>query len=165
MRTLTILQRLTTFDARRAQSRGSRRHQGRAGELPRAVQRAKRGDGSSVFDRLFEDGEAFRIAQAEARVVHTPEHAPVCVTYVVSDAALVGDTLFMPGDGTVRADFPGGDAATLYRPRRGFLSVKATYLKVGVATHGRRRWRMSALRTSMCTTASRKTSREAAHGA
>jgi len=87
-----------------------------------------------VFDRLFEDGEALRIARAEARVVHTPEHAPVCVTYVVSDAALVGDTLFMPGDRTVRADFPGGGAATLYRPRRGFF-VGQGHLPEGRSRH------------------------------
>ncbi len=69
----------------------------------------------SQFDRLFNDGDAFRIGALEARVMHTPGHTPACVTYVIGDAAFVGDTLFMPDYGTARADFPGGDAATLYR--------------------------------------------------
>jgi len=73
-----------------------------------------RTDGSQ-FDRLFEDGESFRIGSLEARVLHTPGHTPACLTYVMGDAAFVGDTLFMPDYGTARCDFPGGDAATLYR--------------------------------------------------
>src|SRR6188472_2107292 len=71
-------------------------------------------DGSQ-FDRLFKDGEHFRVGALDARVLHTPGHTPACVTYVIGDAAFVGDTLFMPDGGTARADFPGGDAATLYR--------------------------------------------------
>jgi glyoxylase-like metal-dependent hydrolase (beta-lactamase superfamily II) len=71
-------------------------------------------DGSQ-FDRLFKDGEHFRVGALDARVLHTPGHTPACVTYVIGDAAFVGDTLFMPDAGTARADFPGGDAATLYR--------------------------------------------------
>ena len=67
------------------------------------------------FDVLWEAGAIFRIGEMEARVLHTPGHTPACVTYVVGDAAFVGDTLFMPDYGTARADFPGGDAATLYR--------------------------------------------------
>jgi len=67
------------------------------------------------FDRLFRDGEAFKIGSLEARVMHTPGHTPACITYVIGDAAFVGDTLFMPDYGTARCDFPGGDAATLYR--------------------------------------------------
>jgi glyoxylase-like metal-dependent hydrolase (beta-lactamase superfamily II) len=47
--------------------------------------------------------------------MHTPGHTPACVTYVIGDAAFVGDTLFMPDYGTARCDFPGGDAAALYR--------------------------------------------------
>lgn len=68
-----------------------------------------------AFDALFEDGARFAIGGLEARVIHTPGHTPACVTYVIGDAAFVGDTLFMPDYGTARADFPGGDAATLYR--------------------------------------------------
>jgi glyoxylase-like metal-dependent hydrolase (beta-lactamase superfamily II) len=56
-------------------------------------------------------------------VLHTPGHTPACVTYVIDDAAFVGDTLFMPDYGTARADFPGGDAATLYRSIQRILSL------------------------------------------
>jgi len=73
-----------------------------------------RTDGSQ-FDHLFADGDTFRIGALEARVMHTPGHTPACLTYVIGDAAFVGDTLFMPDFGTARTDFPGGDAATLYR--------------------------------------------------
>ena len=78
---------------------------------------------ASVFDALFEDGEVFRIGRLDARVLHTPGHTPACVTYVIGDAAFVGDTLFMPDYGTARADFPGGDAATLYRSIRKILAL------------------------------------------
>jgi len=78
---------------------------------------------ASVFDALFEDGEVFRIGNVEARVLHTPGHTPACVTYLIGDAAFVGDTLFMPDYGTARADFPGGDAATLYRSIRKILAL------------------------------------------
>jgi glyoxylase-like metal-dependent hydrolase (beta-lactamase superfamily II) len=70
-------------------------------------------DGSQ-FDRLFGDGETFRIGSLEARVIATPGHTNDSVTYLVGDAAFVGDTIFMPDGGTARCDFPGGDAAVLY---------------------------------------------------
>jgi glyoxylase-like metal-dependent hydrolase (beta-lactamase superfamily II) len=70
-------------------------------------------DGSQ-FDRLFRDGETFRIGSLEARVMATPGHTNDSVTYLVGDAAFVGDTIFMPDGGTARCDFPGGDAAVLY---------------------------------------------------
>jgi glyoxylase-like metal-dependent hydrolase (beta-lactamase superfamily II) len=70
-------------------------------------------DGSQ-FDRLFNDGDKFQIGELDARVMHTPGHTPACVTYVIGDAAFVGDTLFMPDFGSARCDFPGGDAGTLY---------------------------------------------------
>jgi len=79
-------------------------------------------DGSQ-FDQLFEDGDTFRIGNLEGRVLHTPGHTPACVTYVIGDAAFVGDTLFMPDYGTARCDFPGGDARTLYRSVRKVLSL------------------------------------------
>ena len=66
---------------------------------------------AAVFDRLFEDGEVFRIGQVEAKVMHTPGHTPACMAYQFGDAVFVGDTLFMPDVGTARCDFPGGDAA------------------------------------------------------
>lgn len=70
-------------------------------------------DGSQ-FDHLFADGDTFAIGALEGRVMHTPGHTPACITYVIGDAAFVGDTLFMPDYGTARCDFPGGDAKTLY---------------------------------------------------
>lgn len=79
-------------------------------------------DGSQ-FDRLFEDGDTFRIGALEGRVMHTPGHTPACVTYVIGDAAFVGDTLFMPDGGTARADFPGGDARALFRSIRKVLKL------------------------------------------
>lgn len=79
-------------------------------------------DGSQ-FDRLFEDGDVFSIGSLQARAMHTPGHTPACLTYVVGDAAFVGDTLFMPDYGTARADFPGGDAAMLFRSIQKVLSL------------------------------------------
>ncbi|MNQ70087.1 putative metallo-hydrolase [compost metagenome] len=70
------------------------------------------------FDRLLRDGERFRIGNLEARAIHTPGHTPACMTYVIGDAAFVGDTLFMPDYGTARCDFPGGDARLLFRSIR-----------------------------------------------
>lgn len=67
------------------------------------------------FDQLFEDGEEFWLGGLTVRVLHTPGHTPACATYVIGDAAFVGDTLFMPDFGTARCDFPGGDARQLYR--------------------------------------------------
>ena len=79
-------------------------------------------DGSQ-FDRLFQDEERFRVGRVEAQVLHTPGHTPACVTYVIGDAAFTGDTVFMPDFGTARCDFPGGDAAALYRSARRILSL------------------------------------------
>lgn len=70
-------------------------------------------DGSQ-FDRLFQDGDSYRIGTVEAFTLHTPGHTPACMTHVIGDAAFVGDTLFMPDGGSARADFPGGDAGVLY---------------------------------------------------
>lgn len=79
------------------------------------------------FDRLLDDNEPFMIGSLPACALHTPGHTPACVTYVVRDgeqtAAFVGDTLFMPDCGTARCDFPGGDAAALYRSIRTILSL------------------------------------------
>ena len=79
-------------------------------------------DGSQ-FDKLVVDGDTFRIGNIEAHAMHTPGHTPACMTYVVGDAAFVGDTMFMPDYGTARADFPGGDARTLYRSIKKVLSL------------------------------------------
>ncbi len=71
--------------------------------------------GRADFDHLFADDEDFAVGTIPARALATPGHTPACMTYVIGDAAFVGDTLFMPDYGTARCDFPGGDAATLYR--------------------------------------------------
>jgi glyoxylase-like metal-dependent hydrolase (beta-lactamase superfamily II) len=70
-------------------------------------------DGSQ-FDRLFDEGDTYRIGAMTAFTMHTPGHTPACMTHVIGDAAFVGDTLFMPDGGSARADFPGGDAGMLY---------------------------------------------------
>ncbi len=80
-------------------------------------------DDGAVFDHLFADGERFAIGGLEAEVIHTPGHTPACVSYHIGDAVFVGDTLFMPDYGTARADFPGGDAATLYRSIQRILAL------------------------------------------
>ena len=79
-------------------------------------------DGSD-FDRLFKDGERFKIGELDVEVMHVPGHTPADVAYLIGDAAFVGDTLFMPDYGTARADFPGGDARQLYRSIRRVLSL------------------------------------------
>lgn len=79
-------------------------------------------DGSQ-FDRLFKDGDSYRIGALTVNVLYTPGHTPACTTHVVGDAAFVGDTLFMPDGGSARADFPGGDAAVLYRSIRRVLAL------------------------------------------
>ncbi len=70
-------------------------------------------DGSQ-FDKLFEDGDTYNIGNMQAVAMYTPGHTPACMTHVMGDAAFVGDTLFMPDGGSARADFPGGDAGTLF---------------------------------------------------
>lgn len=70
-------------------------------------------DGSQ-FDALFEDGDTYMVGNMRGVAIHTPGHTPACMVHVMGDAAFVGDTLFMPDGGSARADFPGGDAATLY---------------------------------------------------
>ena len=75
------------------------------------------------FDRLFADGDSFQIGGLTAKVIHTPGHTPACVTYVIGDAAFVGDTLFAPDYGTARCDFPGGDARQLYHSIKKILAL------------------------------------------
>lgn len=79
-------------------------------------------DGSD-FDLLFVDRERFTLGSLEVEVMHTPGHTPADITYLIGDAAFVGDTLFMPDYGTARADFPGGDARLLYRSIRRLLDL------------------------------------------
>lgn len=85
-------------------------------------------DGSQ-FDHLLKDGDRFSVGGIQAQALHTPGHTPACMTYLIGDAAFVGDTLFMPDYGTARCDFPGGNARTLYRSiRRLFTLPDATRL-------------------------------------
>lgn len=79
-------------------------------------------DGSQ-FDRVFEDGETFRLGSLSVEVLWTPGHTPADLSYRIGDALFVGDTLFMPDYGTARCDFPGGDATTLYRSIRRILTL------------------------------------------
>ncbi len=79
-------------------------------------------DGSQ-FDRLFTDGDSYNVGGLTVYVMHTPGHTPACMTHVAGDAAFVGDTLFMPDGGSARADFPGGDARTLYRSSKRVLQL------------------------------------------
>ncbi|WP_447932492.1 MBL fold metallo-hydrolase [Sphingopyxis fribergensis] len=81
-------------------------------------------DGSQ-FDRLMDDGETFELGEIDAMVLHTPGHTPACMAWIIGDALFTGDTLFMPDYGTARADFPGGDARTLYRSIHRLLALPA----------------------------------------
>jgi glyoxylase-like metal-dependent hydrolase (beta-lactamase superfamily II) len=76
-----------------------------------------------AFDLLLQEGDELRLGRLAVRVLHTPGHTPADLTYLIGDAAFVGDTLFMPDYGTARADFPGGDARTLYRSIRKILAL------------------------------------------
>ncbi|MBC7143814.1 MAG: MBL fold metallo-hydrolase [Thioclava marina] len=79
-------------------------------------------DGSQ-FDQLFKEDDTFSVGALEGKVLHTPGHTPACLTYVIGDAAFVGDTLFMPDFGTARCDFPGGSAETLYASIQKILTL------------------------------------------
>ncbi|QBY02624.1 MBL fold metallo-hydrolase [Rhodophyticola sp. CCM32] len=79
-------------------------------------------DGSQ-FDALLSEGDSFHIGQMRGDVMHTPGHTPACMTYVIGDAAFVGDTLFMPDFGTARCDFPGGSASDLYNSIQRILNL------------------------------------------
>ena len=79
-------------------------------------------DGSQ-FDKLLKDGDSYSIGQLTGRAIHTPGHTPACMAHVIGDAVFVGDTLFMPDGGTARADFPGGDARTLYHSIQKILAL------------------------------------------
>jgi glyoxylase-like metal-dependent hydrolase (beta-lactamase superfamily II) len=115
-----------------------------------------------VFDHLFADAETFSIGALQGRALHTPGHTPACAAYVIGDAAFVGDTLFMPDFGTARADFPGGDARTLYRsirrilalpPRRAYSSATTTRPPAAKNSPGKQPSPPNAPITSTCVTA------------
>jgi glyoxylase-like metal-dependent hydrolase (beta-lactamase superfamily II) len=75
------------------------------------------------FDHLFTDNETYQIGQLTGKALLTPGHTPACMAHYIGDAIFVGDTLFMPDSGTARADFPGGDARTLYRSIKRILCM------------------------------------------
>ncbi len=79
-------------------------------------------DGSQ-WDRLFADGERFKLGEIDVAVMHSPGHTLASVTYVIGDAAFIHDTLFMPDSGTARCDFPGGSAAALWRSIQAILAL------------------------------------------
>ncbi len=79
-------------------------------------------DGSQ-FDRLFADGETFKIGNIDAKVIASPGHTPACISYLIGEALFVGDALFMPDYGSARCDFPGGDAGQLYNSLQKLLSL------------------------------------------
>jgi glyoxylase-like metal-dependent hydrolase (beta-lactamase superfamily II) len=72
---------------------------------------------------LVGDGETLKLGELQIKVMHTPGHTPACVSYLIGEAVFVGDTMFMPDYGTARADFPGGDARTLYRSIQKLLAL------------------------------------------
>lgn len=78
-------------------------------------------DGSQ-FDKLFKNNDEYQIGQISCKVIYTPGHTPACTAHIISDSIFVGDTLFMPDLGSARADFPGGDARTLYKSIKKILS-------------------------------------------
>jgi glyoxylase-like metal-dependent hydrolase (beta-lactamase superfamily II) len=75
----------------------------------------------------LDEGDTISIGGLEGYAMHTPGHTPACMTFVLGDAVFVGDTLFMPDFGTARCDFPGGDAATLFRSVRRILALPDNY--------------------------------------
>ena len=79
-------------------------------------------DGSQ-FDQLFTDGDRYKIGELDGVAIATPGHTPACMVHLIGDAVFVGDTLFMPDGGTARADFPGGDARTLYQSIQKILAL------------------------------------------
>lgn len=95
------------------------------------------------FDRLLVDGDTLAIGTLQARVIATPGHTPDGLSYLVGDAAFIGDTLFAPDSGTARCDFPGGDAGALYDSIHRLLGLPAhtrlflchDYLRDGRALH------------------------------
>lgn len=123
-------------------------------------------EGRRYWDRLFAEGDRFRVGGLEVEVIFSPGHTAASVTYLVGDAAFIHDTLFMPDAGTARADFPGGDARALYRSINEFLrwsrrrasSPATTTAQAGARHAGRRPWPSSGHATSTSATASARRS-------
>jgi glyoxylase-like metal-dependent hydrolase (beta-lactamase superfamily II) len=79
-------------------------------------------DGSQ-WDRLFADGDRFKIGNLDVEVMFCPGHTLCSITYLVGDAAFIHDTIFMPDGGTARADFPGGSAKALWHSIQRILAL------------------------------------------
>lgn len=79
-------------------------------------------DGSQ-FDRLLADGDTLMIGEIPLIALFVPGHTPADMAFVVGDALFTGDTMFMPDYGSARADFPGGDARSLYRSVRRLMKL------------------------------------------
>ncbi|EDM70587.1 beta-lactamase-like protein [Roseobacter sp. AzwK-3b] len=103
------------------------------------------------FDRLFEDGDTFKLGNLDVRVMLSPGHTLGSITYVVGDdAAFVHDTLMHVDVGTSRADFPGGSSNELYDSLQAILAlpdqtrlfIGHDYPPVGIAQSlpGKRPW-------------------------
>ena len=76
-----------------------------------------------IFDKLFCEEEIIKIGNLNIKVINTPGHTLSCISYYVEGTIFVGDTLFMPNAGTARADFPGGNATTLFKSIKKILSL------------------------------------------
>ena len=79
--------------------------------------------GHALFDHLFRDGESFALGTLHGRIIAVPGHTSDSIAYLIDDALFSGDSLFMPDGGTARCDFPGGDAAQLYRSIQRLLAL------------------------------------------
>ncbi len=90
-------------------------------------------DGSQ-FDHLFANDEEFSLAGMPARIIHTPGHTPADTTYIVGDAAFVGDTIFLPDVGSGRCDFPGGSAEDSYESPASSLLCRTTAASMWATT-------------------------------
>lgn len=74
------------------------------------------------FDHLFADDETFAVGKLTVKALAVPGHTPADIAYQFDDAIFIGDTLFMPDVGSARADFPGGNAHSLYSSIQKLLS-------------------------------------------
>lgn len=79
------------------------------------------------FDYTFDNDEVFTVGPFEARIIHTPGHTPADTTYIIGDAAFVGDAMFLPDVGTGRCDFPGGNAEDSYNSSRKLFELPDDY--------------------------------------
>jgi glyoxylase-like metal-dependent hydrolase (beta-lactamase superfamily II) len=79
------------------------------------------------FDYTFDNDEIFNVGPFEAKIIHTPGHTPADTTYIIGDAAFVGDAMFLPDVGTGRCDFPGGSAEDSYDSSQKLFNLPDDY--------------------------------------